>query len=819
MSANLPPLPAAPDSNLPVPADEYSGRLQPAPAYGPPTEEEGGGGGDATRLLSALLRFKWLIIGFAVAGLSGGIVASRFVEPEYEVDAAIFANPAGAPGNAGPVGSWTLTQIAGWKDLVRSTAIIDPVVQELALYVQPETAADSLVFAGFRLVEGGRGFRPGQYTLKTEGGRYSLVDKLGLINESGAVGDSVGRTAGFAWVPPVRVLGTKSRTVKFRVVTPREASRDIQSRFDVTIVTTSPVINVLLRGTAPQRPAPTLNAMLRRFTQVASELKTRELTQSAKTLGEQVSEQQAKLQDAERRLEDFRVATISKPSETPALIVPKQSNDGNFAVSQPVFGNYFLQKTQVETIRRDRSEVERLAKDLTAPNSNTQPELLLSIPTLAQDEGALPLRQVIKELSDEQALLRKDLLVYTDSNHIVIDRRRSIAELRNRVLPARLNDYLGSLRLRETELNSQLASATQELQEIPQRTIQQGALERERAVQSEIYASLRASYARANLAQQSAVPDVQVLDSAVMPSQPSKNTTAALVGVGLLAGLALGVVLAFILDRTDSRFRYAHQARDDLGLDVLGVVPVIDQSGRQSPIAVAQIVEAFRSIRMNVRYAAGGQRGLAFGITSPGPGDGKSLIASNLALSFAEGGWRTVIIDADTRRGELNNTFDSPATPGLVDYLEGTALLADVLYPTRHDNLTIVPCGTRHRRAPELLATPRMQQLVAALSAEFDAIIIDTPPLGAGTDAYAIGTACGQLALVLRNARTDVKMAKAKMHVLRSLPITMLGAILNEVKTDSGQYQYYSYDPEYVLPEETPALTAGAGGGTAVAER
>jgi polysaccharide biosynthesis transport protein len=247
-------------------------------------------------------------------------------------------------------------------------------------------------------------------------------------------------------------------------------------------------------------------------------------------------------------------------------------------------------------------------------------------------------------------------------------------------------------------------------------------------------------------------------------------------------------------------------------------VPVVDQTGRQSPEAVAQIVEAFRSIRMNVRYASGNQRNVVFGITSPGPGDGKSLVASNLALSFAEGGWRTVLIDADTRRGQLNATFDTATSPGLVEYLEGTSLLAEVFYPTRHDNLTIIPCGTRHRRAPELLATPRMQQLVASLAAEFDVVIIDTPPLGAGTDAYAIGTACGQLAVVLRANRTNLKMAKAKLSVLGQLPVTMLGAILNEVHTDSAMYQYYSYDPDYVLAEETtPALSSG--GGTAVAVR
>ena len=243
------------------------------------------------------------------------------------------------------------------------------------------------------------------------------------------------------------------------------------------------------------------------------------------------------------------------------------------------------------------------------------------------------------------------------------------------------------------------------------------------------------------------------------------------------------------------------------------VVPVIDQTRRQSPERVAQIVEAFRSIRMNVRYACMPGTRVTLTVTSPGPNDGKSLVASNLALSFAEGGWRTVLIDGDLRRGQINTTFDLPSTPGLVEYLEGTSPLSEVLYQTNHESLHLLPSGTRHRRGPELLAAPRMQALVAQLSRDYDAVLIDSPPLGAGTDAYALGTATGNLAIGLRGGMTDLKMAQAKLHVLDNLPVRVIGAVLNGIETE-GQYQYYSYDPEYAMIEESPAnpqLTATAG--------
>jgi capsular exopolysaccharide synthesis family protein len=228
-------------------------------------------------------------------------------------------------------------------------------------------------------------------------------------------------------------------------------------------------------------------------------------------------------------------------------------------------------------------------------------------------------------------------------------------------------------------------------------------------------------------------------------------------------------------------------------------------------VEAAQVVEAFRSIRMNVRYAAAPGRPLTITITSPGPNDGKSLISSNLALSFAEAGARTLLIDGDTRRGELHSTFGETQRPGLVEYLDGTALIAEVLHPTAHANLTIIPSGGRKRRAPELLASPRLTQLIAQLAQEFDAIIVDSPPLGAGYDAYALGAATQNMALVMRSGMTDRKMASAKLDVLDRLPVRVVGAIVNGIKLE-GAYQYYAYYATYSATDEATGDTSRASG-------
>src|SRR4029078_7496393 len=137
----------------------------------------------------------------------------------------------------------------------------------------------------------------------------------------------------------------------------------------------------------------------------------------------------------------------------------------------------------------------------------------------------------------------------------------------------------------------------------------------------------------------------------------------------------------------------------------------------------AQLVEAFRGLRLNVRNAVNGTGPVMLAISSPGPGDGKSLISSNLALAFAEAGYRTLLIDGDIRRGQLHSTFSIPQRPGLVDHLTGDVVIEDVIRETSHGNLFLIPCGTRRHRGPELLAADTTVIVICALPSRFDAIL------------------------------------------------------------------------------------------------
>lgn len=793
--------------------------LAPAPYQeGPPpadwgSEQESASepkGPSLGRYLAAINRFKWLILLLTALGAGLGVAATRFITPEYEVQATVLLEQGTAVNgqNRGPIQAEELLKASGWQDLMRSFAVSDPVVNSLALFVQPARDADSTLFRSFRVSEQ-QSLRPGSYVLKVNGPRYVLATAEGLEVEQGAVGDSIGARIGFVWQPTLEALGNRDE-IGFSVQTPREASIALIRKLQMNLVDGSSFLSISLRGSNAQRTATTLNAWVEQFVATATALKKKNVTSVAAILEGQREYAARDLAAAESALESFRVRTVTEPTERQTI------QPGIEMTNSPVFENYFRDKIQADAYQRDREALDRILEGARRGELITR-EAVLSVPNVNADPAAENLRSVLKDQAEREFALRQLRESYTDEFSKVKEAQAALTALRTVTVPAALEAYLGQLRQREQSLTASIARSSRDLRTIPTRTIEEQRLKRQVEVSEEMYKNLNLKAAEAKLAEAATIPDVSILDGAVPPLRPTRNTAPVLILACTGAMLLLGILLAIVLDQTDRRFRYPEQVTGDLGLYVLGAVPVVSAKGRRSKSdQAAQVVEAFRTVRMNVRYAADPRRPLTMTITSPGPGDGKSLVSSNLALSFAESGARTLLIDGDIRRGELAKTFNIPSKPGLVEYLDGTALIAEVLHPVEaHPNLTVLPGGARRRKAPELLATPRLTQLVSQMAAEYDVVIIDSPPLGAGFDAYALATATGNMALVMRVGITDRKMAEAKMAVVDTLPVRVMGAILNGIEL-KGAYQYYSYYQEYEakdeptgrLPEGTRKTTA-----------
>ncbi|MBC7897242.1 MAG: polysaccharide biosynthesis tyrosine autokinase, partial [Cytophagaceae bacterium] len=696
----------------------------------------------------------------------------------------------------------------GWTDLIRSFVILDPVVSELALYVTPASDRDTLTFRTLLPTDS---LVPGQYRLKLSANksRYELIQlaeqrgEVERVVERGAVGDSIGRKVGFAWAPPP-ALFRRADEYDFEVITPREAAVTLQGELAVGLPQNSNLMRLGLRGEHATMLATTMNHVLRRFESEAKRLKKENLVEVANTVDEQLKRASDDLYSKETALESFKINTITQPSDNVAI------QPGVSMATSPVMASYFTDKNSLEATRRDRDQLERIIGEASARGGKISGEALRGAPALlASGETGKELATAVNDLGVRQSNLRILRERYTDEYADVKKELAAINTLETEIIPGVANRLLAELRARETEMERRVSGASVELRKIPQRTIEEQRRMRDVAVATTIFQDLQSRAVSARLSEQTVMPDIAILDTAVAPRRPSSDTTVSLIAMAVIASLGAGIALAILFDRLDGRFRYPEQAVNDLGLDIIGAVPsyTAPRSQRARLEQASQMIESFRSLALSVRASFPPGSPVQLTISSPGPGDGKSTISINLANALAEGGYRTLLIDGDIRRGQLHESCP-PATqsPGLLDYLAGEATLGEVVKPCDlHVNLSLVPCGTRRRQGPELLASQRMGNMLRELRSQFDAIVVDCAPLGAGIDAYALGSATGSMLLVLRAGETDRRLAASKLNTLDRMPIRILGTVLNDIG-ESPEFRYYHYLDGYGTPETLPEI-------------
>lgn len=716
-----------------------------APAEGP----------DWRRILAALLRYKWLVAAITAVGAVAGAIASRFVDPQYLAQANIWIDEADRQtADRGPLQTRILDPEA-WVDLLRSYVVLDSVVRELHLYLSFATKVPPEAIGAFGVAEQ---FRPGDYRLTVDrsGRGYQLATADGITLERGAVGDSIGTRLGFRWAPAAALLAP-GRKLAFSVSTPRDAARHLGDALDVQIDQEGNFLKLALEGSDPRRIATILNAVARRYVAVAADLKRRKISELARILADQSNLAHKSLTDAEQALESFQERTATLPTEHAQAPTAGGATGAGPAPPDPGNGAFLAMVAQRDQLQQDRRMLQRALS--TTPDS----ALGVALQGVPAAQRFPPLADAIRDLTVKQDSLRAMRTRYTDAYPPVQRLAGDIATLQRTTIPQLVRQLAIQLDARAGDAGRKIGAAASELRAIPARSIEETRLRRSVALADNLYSTLQQRYDEAQIAEASSVPSVRVLDEAVMPQNPIKNPASRILILGLLGSFGLALVAAVVLDRLDPRFRYPEQVSRDLGLAILGAVPHLPHGSHDALKLedAAAFIEALRGIRMNVVSELGGDGPLVLGISSPGPGDGKSFLCANLARVFAEGGRRTLLIDADIRRGLQHRRFGIQRRPGLADYLRGEVALSAIVHRTRYPDFDVVGCGTRVHDAPELLGSPLMGRLLAEVRAGYDVILCDCPPLSAGVDPFLVGSATGTLVLIVRTGVSHRELTEA----------------------------------------------------------
>jgi len=305
---------------------------------------------------------------------------------------------------------------------------------------------------------------------------------------------------------------------------------------------------------------------------------------------------------------------------------------------------------------------------------------------------------------------------------------------------------------------------------------------------------------------------IVVWQEATPANAPSSPNKAFNLIVGAVLGLAFGLGLAFMIEFMDTSVKSIEDVERFLGVPVLAVIPrgvsVLYKESGLSPDA-----EAYRILRTNIEFNRKSADANAITVVSGGAGEGKSTTMLNLAYVCAQGGYNTLMIDADLRRPTLHTYFEINNSVGLTNYLTTELNLEDVILQTPVENLYFMPSGILPSDAAGILNSRRMSELIADVKSRFDLVLIDSPPILGVSDASVLSSEADLTIVVVQHRKLPRAMLLRVRQAVENVGGNMLGVVLNNVDLRSdSQYQYYTSYYTYYAPANRENIVHAAHG-------
>ncbi|WP_269540954.1 polysaccharide biosynthesis tyrosine autokinase [Cerasicoccus fimbriatus] len=313
-----------------------------------------------------------------------------------------------------------------------------------------------------------------------------------------------------------------------------------------------------------------------------------------------------------------------------------------------------------------------------------------------------------------------------------------------------------------------------------------------------VHARLLSSIESIDITQNTHQETISVLQHASQAQEVPMDTNKQIV-LGGVMGLLVGCGILALLSMLDTRVVSAEDIGARFSPPVLGVIP-LQVSKKGSRLQLLQpgddrvmFAESCRNIRSSLLFMdLDGQRPQVILLTSAVPAEGKSTLASNLSITLAFAHSKTLLVDADLRRGRVHTEFDIDSKPGLAELIEDPTMnMEDVTIHTDTENLDVIPCGDYPERPGELLLSQRFQQLLQEMRDKYDYVIFDCPPVLATDDTPTFATKADAVLFMVRSNSTRSGQIKSSLDILELRGVAVDGFVLNFVDTRQPSHYYY----------------------------
>jgi polysaccharide biosynthesis transport protein len=549
----------------------------------------------------------------------------------------------------------------------------------------------------------------------------------------------------------------------------------------VVPVRNSRLVELRFTSSEPQLAADMANALAKTYIEQNLEFKFNSSKEATDWLSSQMSEQRKKVEDSEAQLQRYKEQHDAVAVEDRQNIVVQRLGEMNAAV------------TKAKTARIEKEALYNQLKAMQTSGS------IDSFPAVLANDYVQKIKSDLGDLQRQQAQLADK---YGDRHPEMVKIRTAIqsteAKLKNEIdkIVASVRSEYESARAQEISLAGALDSQKGEALSLNRKGIEYSVLNREAESNRQIYESLLQRTKETGISGEFKASTIRVVDAAEVPKSPFLPRRERDISLAALTSLLFAVGLVFFFEYLDNRIKSPQELRATLSVPFLGMVPSVpDQHQALITEGVpANFSESIRSIRTNVLFSSAEEGAHIIVVTSAGPGEGKSVVSSNLAVSLAQAGQRVLLIDADMRRPRVHEIFDLVQEPGLSNLLVGDCKPSEAVRKWKTvPGLCVLSAGMIPPNPAELLGSKRFEEYISTLGEHFDWVLVDSPPVLAVADAAVVANGASGVVFVVGADQTSRQAAREAIHQLQSAHARVIGAVLNRVDLERNPYYYAHY--------------------------